>query len=130
MIVRQLLGEQLDTQVLQGGGAQEIALLRRMTRRFELITPMDSIDLLALLPEEKIKPVVKPVLEWKLDFEGSALVLMEHDFIYTEHTRELFLEYLEHEEFSIEKAQAHMGDRLQQRERYARFFKTLTARSP
>ena len=125
LIVHQLLGEELDTQVLQGGEAQEIALLRRMTPRFELITPTESIDLLARLPEEKIRPVVKPILEYQLDFEGSALVLMEHDFIYTEHPRALFLEYLEHEGFSIEKFQAHMGEREQQRERYTRFFKTL-----
>jgi uncharacterized GH25 family protein len=123
--VHQLLGEELSTEVLQGGGVQEVALLRRMTRRFELITPTETIDLLSSLPDEKTQPVIKPVLERKLNFEGSALVLMEHDFIYTEHSRELFLEYLEHEDYPVEQFLAHMGDRPQQRERYARFFKTL-----
>lgn len=125
MSVHQLVGQELSTEVLNGDEAQEVELLRRITRRFELITPMKSIDLLSGLPDAKARPVVKPVLERKLDFEGSALALMEHDFIYTEHTRESFLDYLEHEKFSLDKFRDHMGDRPQQRERYARFFKTL-----
>jgi uncharacterized GH25 family protein len=128
--VHQLVGEELSTEVLKGGEAQEIALLRRITRRFELITPTESIDLLSSLPDEKTRPVVKPVLERKLDFEGSALVIMEHDFIYTEHAPEAFLDYLNHEELDVEELQVQMGDRPQQRERYARFFKALIQVGP
>lgn len=118
LIVRQLAGSELDIEV-------ELALLRRMTPRFELITPSGSVDLLSELPDERTRPEIKPVLERKLDFDGLALLTMEHAFVHTEFSSEKFLEYLEHEEFKMEKFREHMGQRSAQRERYARTIKCL-----
>ncbi|MEE8261484.1 MAG: DUF4198 domain-containing protein [Gammaproteobacteria bacterium] len=118
LIVRQLAGSELDIEV-------ELALLRRMTPRFELITPSGSVDLLSKLPDERTRPEIKPVLERKLDFDGLALLTMEHAFVHTEFSSEKFLEYLQHEEFRMEKFQDRIGRRLKERERYARTIKCL-----
>ena len=118
LIVRQLAGSEFEIEV-------ELELLRRMTPRFELITPNGSVDLLSELPDFKTRPVVKPVLKRKLDFEGLALITMGHAFIHTEFSIEKFLEYLEHEEFKMEKFQDRIGRKPTQTERYARTLKCL-----
>lgn len=125
LIVHQLVGPELNAEALQSDGVQELPLLRSMTSRFELITPEGSFDLLSELPDMRTQPEVKPVLNRKLDFEGLAVVTMEHDFIYHELSGEQFLQYLEHEEFKLEAFQGHIGFRPKQRERYARYLKTL-----
>ena len=118
LTVRQLAGSELEVET-------EIEVLRRMTPRFELVTASGSIDLMKELPDMRTRPVVKPVLERKLDFEGQALLAMDHAFIHHEMSREKFLEYLEHEDFKMEEFRPHLGGRAQQRERYARTMKCL-----
>lgn len=118
LVLRQLAGTELDTE-------HDLPLDRLITRRFELITPTGSFDLLRQLPDPRAEPVIQPVLKQKLDFEGLALVAMEHAFIYTEWTREEFLEYLEHEEYEIAKFGPHMGADSAESERYARALKSL-----
>ena len=102
LVVRQLTGSDLQAE-------DEIELLRRMTPRFELVTAVGSVDLLKALPSFRERPVVKPVLERKLDDDGQVLIAMDHAFIYTEFPNEKFLEYLEHEEFKMEKYRPHLG---------------------
>lgn len=101
----------------------DLELLRTMTPRFELITPNGSVDLLSELPN--MFQWVKPVLKRKLDFEGLALLAMEHAFIWNEFSAEKFLEYLEHEKFKMEKFQTHIGRKSSEQERYARTLKCL-----
>jgi len=118
LTVRQMVGSGLEVE-------EELSLLRRITTRFELLTPEGVTDLLGQLPDEKTRPVVKPVLERKMEVEGQALVTMEHGFIQTQFPNKQFLEYLEHEEFEIERFRDAMGSRPAQRERYARTLKCL-----
>lgn len=118
LIVRQLVGHELDIEV-------EIELLWRMTPRFELIIPDSTVDLLSELPDFRTLPFVKPVLERKLDFEGLALITMDHAFIHHEMSEEKFREYLEEEEFKIEKNQDQIGHNEKETERYARTLKCL-----
>lgn len=118
LVIHQLAGTELDTE-------HDLPLLRTMTPRFELITPNGTIDLLAGLPDIREQPEVKPVLKRKLDFDGLALVTMEHAFIWEEFSREQFRENLEHEEFDLGEFEPHMGERPTQTERYARTLKCL-----
>lgn len=118
LIVHQLVGTELDTE-------DDLALLWTMTPRFELITPQGTVDLLSELPDMRTQPVIQPVLKRKLDFEGLALVTMDHAFIYEDWSHEQFLEYLEHEEFDIEEFEPHMGRGPIESERYRRTLKAL-----
>lgn len=118
LLIRMLAGTELDAE-------HDLPLERTMTPRFELITANRTIDLLAELPDFRTQPTVQPVLERMLDFEGPALVTMEHDFIYTQFTREEFLEYLEHEEFDLSQFEPFMGKGSAETERYARTLKCL-----
>ena len=118
LIVHQLAGTELEVEM-------EVELLWRMTPRFELMAADGAVDLLSELPDMKTQPVLKPVLKRKLDFEGLALVTMEHAFIWEEWSREQFLENLKHEEFDIEKFREHMGRGPNEHERYARTLKSL-----
>ena len=114
LTVYQIVGHDLGLEVI-------LPLQKEMTRRFDLITPIGSIDLLSELPDE-----THPVLKGKLNFEGLALVTMEHDFLKVELSSEKFSEYLEAEEFTnIEKLRDRIGRRPKQRERYARTLKSL-----
>ena len=113
LVVRQVVGSELEVEM-------ELEVLRRMTPRFELITGSGPVDLMKELPDMRTRPVVKPVFERKLDFEGQALLAMDHAFIHTEFPREKFLEYLEHEELQMEEFRPHLGNRAEQSERYAR----------
>ena len=117
LVVRQVVGSELEVE-------NELEVLRRMTLRFELITGSGSVDLMKELPDMRTQPVVKPVLERKVDFEGPALLTMEHGFIHTAFSTEKFLEYLEHEELD-KRFRDRVGDRPKQRERYARALKCL-----
>jgi len=152
LTVHQWVGAELEQGTMDGEGTKELPLIRRITQRFELITAAGSVDLLSELPDEKTRPVVKPVLQRRIDSDGLVLVAMEHAFIYDEHAREQFLEYLEHEGYPLEhrehrhEGQRHDGQRHEkhavhehgvedflsqlasrptQRERYRRFLKTL-----
>ena len=117
LVVHQWAGAELDTEL-------ELALLKHLTPRFELITPYGTMNLLKDLPDEEVKPVLNRVL----DFEGTGLLTMEHDFFLTALSNETFSEYLTHEEFEghvLTAYQAHMGQRAKQRERFSRAFKCL-----
>ena len=118
LIVHQLVGTELDTE-------DDLALSRMLTSRFALITPQGTVDLLSELPDMRTQPEIKPVLKRKLDFDGLALVTMDHAFIWDEWPREEFLENLEHEEFDIEAFEPHMGRGPMESERYRRTLKAL-----
>ena len=118
LTVRQFVGIELETE-------EEIELLRRMTPRFDLITPDGVVDLLSELPDMRTQPFVKPVLTRKLDFEGLALVTMDHAFIHEGWSHEQFLEYLEHEEYNVEDFKDRMSGNRGELERYARTLKSL-----
>ena len=118
LVVHQLVGSELEVEM-------EVELLWRMTPRFDLTTAQGSVDLLRELPDKRTLPVVKPVLKRKLDFEGVALLTMEHAFIWEEWSREQFLENLKHEELGMDRFRDHVGDRPKQTERYARTLKCL-----
>lgn len=150
LTVHQFVGPELED-AEQGGTTKELPLFRRITTRFDLVTNDRVVDLLSELPDEKTQPVVQPVLQRKLDADGLALVVMDHAFIYDQHSREKFLEYLAHEEYPLFEHeqhdhghhkhdrhehtghpeyktvdfQAHMGSRADQRERYRRSLKVL-----
>ena len=116
--VRQLAGTELEIEA-------EIELLRRMTPRFELITPGGTVDLMAELPSFRNQPFIKPVLERPVEEKGLNLLVMDHAFIHTEFSAQKFLEYLEHEEFPMEAFEGLIGRRETERERYARSLKCL-----
>lgn len=118
LIVRQWAGTELETE-------HDLPLQRTITRRFELVTPTGTVDLLDDLPDLRAQPVIQPVLKRILDFEGLAVVVMEHAFIHEEFSREEFLEYVEHEEFDLERFRDHMGRGPVERERYRRSLKSL-----
>ncbi len=118
LVVRQLAGTELDTQY-------DLPLLRLLTRRFELLTPTETIDLLAELPDVRTQPEVKPVLQRRLDFEGLALLTMEQDFIYDAFSTEKFLEHLAHEDLDVEEFRDRIGRKPEEDERYARVLKSL-----
>ena len=80
-----------------------------------------SIDLLSELPDVKVQPVLKR----ELDFEGFALLTMEHDFFQTALSTETFLEYVKEEELGMEKFQDRIGQNPEERERFARTLKCL-----
>lgn len=117
LVVHQLAGTELASEV-------ELPLLRRMTSRFEFITPHGLVDLLGQLPDIRKQPTVQPVLRRQLDFEGLALLGMEQDFIQTEFSRQEFLAYLRHEE-KPPTFRHLLGEKPRQRERYARSLKCL-----
>ncbi len=125
MIVRQLAGGELESELLRPDRALELPFLTGMTPRFELITPEGRVDLLAEPRDANPKTPLKPVLKRRVDFEGLALVVMDHDPIYAEHQRREFLLYLEHENFEKEDFAGHMGSRSTQMEAYARSLKSL-----
>ncbi len=118
MIVHQLAGSELDVEV-------ELPVLRRMTPGFSLITSGGSVDLLSELPDIRIQPEVKPVLQRQVDSDGLVLLTMEHAFFHTEFPNEKFSEYLEHEGVETKTFHDQIERRSSQRERYARTLKSL-----
>ena len=125
MVVRQLLGDEFGSDLSHHGGSQELPILQDMTPRFSLISDDASIDLLAELPAMNEQLEIKPVLARVVDFDGMALVTMEHSIIYTEFSNEEFLDYLDHEGFDPDTFKQHMGDKPFQSEAYQRTLKTL-----
>ena len=105
LTLRQFSGIELEN-------AQEVELFRRSTPAFQLITPDDTIDLLGELSDMSTQPVVMPVLERALDFDGLALVTMEHTFIHTAFTADEFVEYLEHEEYNVDDFEDRLAGRM------------------
>ncbi len=120
LTVHQLIGTELDTE-------DDLALMRTMTAGFQLITPQGTVNLLSELPDMRTRPEINPVLKRRLDFDGLALVTMDHGFIWDEWPREEFLHNLEHEEFDIATFEPHMRRGPTERERYRRALKTLVS---
>ena len=118
LVVRQFAGTELDPE-------HDLPLMRDLTRRFELLTPEGTIDLLAELADMRTRREATPVLRRQLDFEGLALLTMEQDFLHDIFTTEQFLEYLEHEDIEVEPFRDLIGQKPDQEERYARVLKTL-----
>ncbi len=83
------------------------------------------MDLLAELPDMRTRPSITPVVERTVDFEGLALVTMEHYPLYTEFTNDEFREYLDHEGLDIRDFREGMGSRSEQAEAYVRTLKCL-----
>ena len=125
LIVRQLLGEELDPAALRTGATVELGVMRDITRRFELINARGSNDLLEQLSSAPTGTEPKPALHETIDVEGLSLVGMEHDYIYHLLPNDTFLEYLEHEGLDSTDFRKHMGSRLEQTEAYARSLKCL-----
>ena len=118
LIVHQLIGTDFETE-------DDLALLRTMTPRFELITAQGTVDLNSELPDIWEQSFIHPVLKRKLDFEGLGLVTMDHAFIYEDWSHEEFLEILKHEEVDMEAFEPHMGRGAVESERYRRTLKAL-----
>lgn len=118
LIVRQFVGTELEPE-------EELALLRLVTRRFQLLDPAGEHDLLAELPSVRERPEVKPVLSRTVRDAGLALVAMQHAFIEAQWSPEQFAEYLEHEGFEPGEIPWTRGARPLERERYARTLKCL-----
>ena len=116
LVVRQFVGTELNS-------GEELPLLRRMTRRFELVTPEGRIDLLAALPPERQRPFIQPILSRRLDRRGPVLLAMEHYFIDSEFPRAQFLEYVREEGLDVHPPER--AGRTVERERYARSLKSL-----
>ena len=114
LTVRQLVGHDLVAE-------QELPLAKGLTRRFELTTPHGTVDLL-----RERRGSGNPALRRKIDFDGVALLTMEHAFTRIELSDEKFTEYLEHEELKqVEMLRNKRGRKAVERERYARTIKTL-----
>ena len=118
LTLRQFSGIELEN-------AEEVELLRLSTPTFRLVTPTGTVDLLDELPDMRTQAVIMPVLERALDFDGLALVTMEHAFIHTGFTADKFVEYLEHEEYNVDDFKDRLAGRIFELERYARTMKTL-----
>lgn len=124
LVVRQLFSAELESD-LGAEKVQEFALMRDMTSRFDLLTAAGSVDLLAELPDPPTRRQIRPVLERTLDFDGFALVTMDHSILYTESTNEEFFRYLEHEGLERGRFVEEMGSRPVQTEGYQRTLKAL-----
>ena len=99
----------------------ELELPKDLTPRFDLMSASREINLLHGLSDGEIKPL----LTRTVDFDGVALITMDHDFFLTALENKKFLEYLDHEEFDEQTLRDGMGLRPRQHERFARAFKTL-----
>lgn len=116
--VRQMAGSELDN-------ALELKLIRQITPRFELITESASFNLLGEPAAPQADGGPQLVLQRTLDFEGLALLTMEHDFIEDDFSTDKFLEHLKHEGYTVEQFQDQLGGRAIQSERYKRTLKSL-----
>ncbi len=106
LLVRQLLSEQLAVDFARPARAEELPVMRNLTPRFSLITRQGTVDLLRESPRERAP---KPVLERRLDFEGLALIVMEHGVLYNEFANEEFVAYLEQEGLDRPQLRPHMA---------------------
>ncbi|MDX1501616.1 MAG: DUF4198 domain-containing protein [Thermoanaerobaculia bacterium] len=129
LIVRQLLGEELAGALGGGEPARDLPLLLDMTPRFHLITSEGEIDLLSQAGD-LVAASRAPVLERRVEGAGLALVAMSHSVLYTEATREEFLEYLAHEGLDPGGYREAMGADELQTEGYLRTLKCLVAVGP
>ncbi len=114
LVVNLMVGDELKPEI-------ERPLQKEMTKRFVLITPHRTIDLLAELADSTF-----PVLTRKLDFEGLALLSMERDFWYTKMTDDDFQRALQYEEMQdIIALREKIGRKPEEHKRYDRSIKAL-----
>ena len=93
-----------------------------MTKKFSLITEKGERDLKPLLKDGDL-----PVLEIKVDFEGLGLFYMERDYAETTSPTARFQSYLKGD--NIENVTLDTS-KVEQRERYTRYLKTLVQSNP
>ncbi|NIM61111.1 MAG: DUF4198 domain-containing protein [Acidobacteria bacterium] len=89
------VGDTCVLRLLVGDGLRpelERPLQREITTRFEWLTTDGPVDLMEQTAED-----AQPVLQRKVAGEGTALVVMDRDFVPTEGTYERFVGFLEHE---------------------------------
>lgn len=99
----------------------ERPLQKSITRRFDLLTPQGTTDLLKQTTDGSL-----PVLSSRVDFVGQALIAMERDFVHIELSDSVFSEYLKHEDLlHIDTLRQKIGKKQTEIERYARFIKAL-----
>ncbi len=118
------VGDTCVLRLLVGDGLQaelERPLQREVTTRFEWLTAAESIDLLDQTAED-----AQPVLRRKVAREGTALVVMDRDFVPTESTYERFVGFLEHEGvLDLLRDVENVAKDTPVRRRYARNLKAL-----
>jgi hypothetical protein len=90
-----------------------------LTKKFELITVNGITDLLAITKDETL-----PVVNLKVDFEGSGLLNMVRDYARIALPAGKFLDYLEEDHIENITVKDEGSDKLQ-RERYTRYIKAL-----
>ncbi|MFQ5524918.1 MAG: DUF4198 domain-containing protein [Thermoanaerobaculia bacterium] len=122
LVVRQLVGS-----ASRPDRVRELPVLRDLTSRFTLISKSRKLD---LLKQEGPGLSTKPALAREVDFQGPALVAMEHALIYTEHTYEEFLDYLDHEGLPREEYEPRLKSGTVQTEAYGRSLKLLVHSGP
>ena len=118
------IGDTCVMRLLVGDGLQaelERPLQPEITPRFEWLTGDESVNLLDRTPEN-----TQPVLQRRAIRAGTALVVMDRDFVLTEGTYERFVQFLEHESAVdlVREAEKVAGDTTLRR-RYARNLKAL-----
>lgn len=112
--IRLLVGDRLEPEL-------ERPLQKAITTRYEWLTGDASVDLLATLPDSTL-----PVFQRPVENEGSALLVMDRDFVIIEGTYDQFRSFLEHEENTLIAEQVKdTPDDAKMRRRYARNLKTL-----
>lgn len=125
LVVRQWVGAELEAHASSSEETTELPLLLDMTTRFELITGEGSVDLLGEARGGRAGQTGTPVLSRRVDSPGPALVVMDHDVLYTAHTDSEFLHYLEHESLDPAAYRPQMGTDGLQDEGYVRTLKAL-----
>jgi uncharacterized GH25 family protein len=122
-------GDRLVLHQVSGHGmdrGMEFELLLDMTPSFQLHTPDGQRDLLEGLG--RTREVITPILDTIVDFNGPALITMQHDFIYTQWKSHEFTSYLHHEGLA-DKFHGTFPSKEIYSERYARSFKCLVQSS-
>ena len=114
LLVRLLTGHRLKA-------LKELAFEKAMIPRFDLYTRTGRTDLLPLSVEGQT-----PVIEYRADFEGQGLVVMDKDFTDIMLTRDQFDSYMTREGHPDLLALREDAERHpQEKERYARCMKAL-----
>ncbi len=95
----------------------EKPLQKNITKKYVLINEKGKIDLLKTTADAKL-----PIAEFKVDFKGLGLIVMERDYVEIALPNNKFLEYLKSdhiEDIKIDRSKP------EQKERYTRYIKTL-----
>ena len=113
-VMRLLVGDGLQAEL-------ERPLQRELTTRYEWLVAGESTNLLIRTPEG-----AQPVLQRSVTQDGTALVVMDRDFVLTEGTYERFTNFLEHEgAVDLARQVRDVASATKMRRRYARNLKAL-----